>query len=346
MYQPILKGKQAEYVAWENASAHVKANAVPLFEVVPKDGVDVDLAKALEDIARCAAPNNVIAVDCGFLDQTATVSGTSLRTVSWLGNQLSSRGVRVRPVVRLDDPAAVVRDAVAVSASSSEAITMRVGGPDADPSPSMNDTSLSDFCAKAQIAPSDVHLLIDLGSSFGKKPSAEALVAELYVRWAVANGPWRTVTLASGAFPSSITDYPTSADNRLERADALIWNQVNSLQVVPNLVYGDYAINHPDLPAGRGGRPYPGLRYASGSEWIIWREKFASDGTHVTFYDLCAGICALPDFSGTAYSWGDRCIEEKSRKVTGPGTGTQWRSYGTSHHIAHVVDRLTNLGVA
>lgn len=348
MYQPILKGKKGEFDAWSRVSPSRRASAVPLFDIVADKGTDADLQKFVTGLLDALNPNDECAIDAAALGNGARESASGLLPYAWLAAQLQGTRKTFRPVMHVEDGTASVADAISAATTLGQPITLRVGGTDADPQPLAGDTSLRDFCTISGLQTQNVHLLLDFASIFGADLSAYQRLATAYLHWVGANGTWASVTLASGAFPAQISAMPKQTANRVPRLDAMLWNLVNPTSPVPGLRYGDYGVRHPELFEGQvWNGPLPNLRYATDADWIVWREaKAKHQQPNSSFYDVCAAVASLPEYRGSAFSWGDYSIDEKSRRVPGPGSGTAWITYGTNLHMEFVIDRLANLGVA
>lgn len=345
MYQPILKGKKGELDAWGKVSSMRRKHMVPLFEIVAEDGTETDLEKFYGYLVDAIMPGDVIAVDAIQLGPS-TATGSETRAYSWLKDALENAGVTFRPVVHLEDDEALVGDALT---AAYDGVVLRIGGTDGEPHPGAGDHTLADWCKASRLATTNVHLLIDFESVHGINPASQESVAGDYLTWANANGPWASVTLASGAFPSQITSVPKGKPVALPRGDAELWNLAKKKSPVPNLRYGDYGVRHPSLPTSGFGGPLPNLRYAADTEWIVWRESKDQKHPNGSFFHVCAGIVGHRSFKGGAFSWADGVIQTKSGLQPGdpgPGTGTEWITYGMNHHFELVVDRLTTGGDA
>jgi hypothetical protein len=350
MYQPILKGKKAEFDAWQNVRASKRKHAVPLFELVVKDGTDADLASFRDRLLSSTHGGDTVAVDVRSLGSDAVESSSGLRPYSWLVRETQSSGVKVRPVIYLDDEDVVAQDALTASQANNELIVLRIGGGNADPAPANEDDSLQHYCATIGVVPTAVHLLIDFGGIYGSDIGSLQRLANSYLTWISANGTWASVTLASGAFPSQITALAKSTANMVPRLDGALWNLTHPTSPVPDLKFGDYGIRHPELPEAGFGGPLPNLRYATTSDWIVWREAKHKKYPNGSFYTACAGVVGLPQYSGAGYSWADGVIAAKAACQPGPapgaGTGAEWITYGMNRHLEFVIDRLTTLHVA
>lgn len=85
------------------------------------------------------------------------------------------------------------------------------------------------------------------------------------VSWA-QRYPWRSVAVAGGAMPQSISHLPTHAPTAVRRWDLQLWKRVADLGVL----YADYGIAHPGM-AGPRWRPMPSPRYTDDEVWWIYR---------------------------------------------------------------------------
>jgi hypothetical protein len=221
---------------------------------------------------------------------------------------------------------------------------LRLGDEKNDPDVATAKARLDPLLQDLGIAVADLHLVIDLWAVGSPRDVNRALhVVEELVRWAASVGPWASITLASGAFPESISALPSSTSTDLPRYDAALWrllSQVPGLPYIPD--FGDYAINHPAMPPlGIRSGPHPNLRYTFGADWRVFRERKVLPGNE-SFFTLCERVvtdAAWPR-EGTSHCWADEEIERCSRSVGSPGAATQWRAYGTNHHLATVTRRL------
>lgn len=344
-YTPILKGKQGELQAWAHAVPRVTQAARPVFELVPtKNGLQHDVGQFTAGLARSSHKGVVTTVDAGHMDQNLPIGDGDYGAVGRVGIDLYSLGVLSRPVVRIGDGARVLAESAGVAGLCGQGVCLRLERSAALPSTARGQAVLDTLLASLNVDVSQVHLLIDLQATPATDDPATALaVANALLSWASTRGPWGSVTVAGGAFPVSISSLPYAQPNLIQRADAAIWRAL-SVPTGLEIGYGDYAVNHPVLPATSPPRgPLPSLRYASGRHWVVWREQATEPGNSA-FFTVCEGVVSLPAWSGADYSWGDAEVDRSARSIGGAGTATQWRAYGTSHHLATVVDRLATLG--
>lgn len=345
-YVPILKGKAAEYWAWKRASPAVIDRSRPIFEVAPKKGLNQDLGAFVKDVAREWPHATVLTVDTGHLAQNQPIAGTSDRAVLWTAKALLDHGVAAKSVMRFSDDPLVLEEVAKVAALHGQGACLRLGSPGKDPVVGEAESSWPKVLRVTGLQSHEVDLLIDVGEvrTPGDVARCAAVVAPM-LQWASGNGNWRSVTVASGAFPQSISDLPNGQVTAIHRYDADLFTLVVAQEPPIKPDYGDYGIWHPDLLGGSPRGPHPNLRYTHDREWQVYREPTVRPGNE-SFFTLCRTLVSSPHWpvSGQTYSAGDAQIARCAQEIRGAGTATYWLRWGASHHFEHVVDRLTTLG--
>ncbi|MBG0829028.1 hypothetical protein HS041_14745 [Planomonospora sp. ID67723] len=162
------------------------------------------------------------------------------------------------------------------------------------------------------------------------------------------DGAWQSVTVAVGSFPG-----PAFFDGRLTRRvisiprlEVALWEKIR--QRWPGAVdYGDYGVDHPGPPPDEA-RPVPNLRYTTPEHWRLYQWPKDAFGGHSTFHQLCQSLVRSSDWpqDGPAFSWGDQQIALAACERIGPGSGSEWKAYAVSHHLAAIVDSLQPDGSA
>ena len=345
-YVPILKSKAGEYWALRRSSPAVLAGIRPLFEIFAKNGPSQDLNAFVNGIVPGWPQAVVLTVDTGYLDQIQPIAGTADYAVLWTARALQGRGVPAKPVMRLADDPLVLAEVAAAAALHGHGACLRLGSPDSDPAVDEADELWPEVFQATNMRPADIDLLIDLWEVQSRRDvdRAAAVTAQM-LQWAYENGPWKSVTVASGAFPQSISHLPPGGATAIHRFDADLFNRVVAQDPPITPDFGDYGIWHPGIPAGVPYRPLPNLRYTNQGEWQVYREPRALPGNE-SFYTLSSRVVGSAYWppTGANYSAGDAEIARCAQSIPGPGAATQWLRWGASHHFAHVVERLTTLG--
>ncbi|MEW1813902.1 beta family protein [Streptomyces diastaticus] len=201
--------------------------------------------------------------------------------------------------------------------------------------------------ASVRLEPGEVGLFLDAGPVTG--PSRKALTPRVLEALTSPPGrPWRSVCLASGAFPLNLTGFPRSRATPVARGDARLWRDIAERWRGTPPDHGDLGVTHPRVPPRSRGRPDPNMRYTTGSDWQVFvcpRDKAGNDD----FFDLSADLVSSPPHwptTGAGTSWGDERLEDRAaRRGDKAGGATRWRARATSHHLAVVISRLARDGV-
>jgi T4 beta protein len=193
-----------------------------------------------------------------------------------------------------------------------------------------------------QITSGEVDILIDLGYKPNQIEIQQLGGSAISVLPFLND--WRTVTLASGCFPGSISNAESGVWFPVPRVDWLGWLYVNSIQANGGhrlSTYGDYGVRCGGAPLNIPNRPDPNIRY-SHKEKILVRKGPKTDGVMKT---ICASLVARAEFSGTTFSQGDSAIAAKAAMSGSPNNGQaeQWIQWCTNHHLELTASQIQNL---
>jgi len=337
-YVPILKSKPAEIWVWTNASATVLAASRVLFELVPTDTKTSSVLNFANRLTRNYPGGQIITVDCDYFGQGS-------RVVTDISQELHKRNVYERPVLRLSDTPAILGQIRQACALHGQGACLRLGSDTQDPDPNVAVQDVANTIASVGLNTSQVDLIIDFKVIDSTRDVIRCVPLALgMLAWATTCGTWRSITLASGAFPRTVSNLALGLATGLDRFDAMLFTRVTQGNPVITPDFGDYSINYPIFGPTPPRAPNPNLRYTDGLQWQIEREKRILPGNN-SFYTLCQRVVQAQYWAGSGYSAGDAEIERCSRSTGSPGSATNWLSFGGSHHMAHVVDRLATLGV-
>lgn len=353
MYVPILKGKRGEYQALEQLPPDDRQFVVPLIEVPPIawDFINERPDRPL-DTHLAAVPTQLIRSWQGghlFLDLDLLPEGETMEDGSHPLTFIRGAcgpDVAVVPVVGLSRPPAYLEAVARASQDDELGICIRLQGDDFE----LEDEALTDSIRRLSealgVPLDDVDLLIDLGELGSTAVGAVARMVRGLIAGMADVQVYRSLILASSAFPASLSIFPQDRISRAPRTDWLLWRAiVDASHSLPrNPTYSDYAIANPGLTEvdPRLMRMSANLRYTTGEEWLIVRGRNVRDYGYEQFNDLCLTVLGLPEFSGPDFSWGDAYIASCAANDDGPGNATTWRRVGTSHHLAFASRQVSN----
>jgi hypothetical protein len=339
-YMPVLKGRQGEFSAVAQLASAAVRRVLPIFEVPPSGQGPIKDAYNFAVRVRDSLPADLsIAVDVRYLSDPTDGPRRPLRDVA---DDLAAFDIPMLPVAHLDDHKGRMRDVAYAAEVHSGNAVLRLGDDTSDPDDIDAEERLGRLDNLAGLATEQCHLVLDVFELRSERDvSRVEPVVRKCVSWA-QRYTWRSITVAGGAMPESISNLPTGVPTPVRRLDMSLWRRLQEL----GLGYADYGIAHPRM-TGQGWPPMPSLRYTNDEVWWIYRwpqDKLAAPA----MFDLCKALVAADHWTakGPDFSWGDQQIAARAARNGGPGNATNWRAWATSHHIAHVLDQMTRDGPA
>lgn len=337
-YMPILKGRQGELTAVEHLSPALRRQVLPIFEVDPTvRGPVEDAHRFVDSVCGSVLAGLVIAVEVRYLD--GPVAGLR-RPMRIIADDLNSWRISILPVLHLDDSSEQLADAGHAAEIHRGTAVLRLAIDAHDPDGEEADKALARLHDQTGLPTDQCHLLLDLIEMRSERDLTRAEPAvRKWMSWA-QRYPWRSITVAAGAMPASISHIPFMTPTALPRWDFQLWQRVAGLGVQ----YADYGTAHPAM-TGAKWRPKPNLRYTDDENWWIYRWSEEKTGSH-PMYDLCQALVASDYWpaSSADLSWGDQQIAARAHDLGGPGNPGNWRAWSTSHHLAHVAAQLSRPG--
>lgn len=351
MYVPLLKGKEGELSALEELASDVRANVTPLIEVprVPYDfvnerpsrSIDQHVGGLAERLNRAWSGGRAY-LDLSVFSDEERMGDGRLPLDAVLGD-CRENSLIVAPVLSLestDDVLAVARSHINACGSGA-CIRLRVSDFEDDESDPNN--QVDHVLESLQAAPQVVDLLLDLEALEGDS-ARNVLVARSVLQMLPRAGQWRSQILAASSFPSDLSDVDAATVRHLPRREWELWMslQRRPKQLPTPFVFGDYAIAHP-VPTEldpRTMRMSASIRYTANDSWLVVKGRNVRQYGFEQYFELCRTLVARPEYSGRAFSWGDRFIDDCAFERSGPGNATTWRKVGTNHHITLVARAL------
>lgn len=340
-YIPILKGKDGEYGALKELSAAARELTTPLVETPPPESgrpLEGVLDRFGQRMASWWGTGDYLLVDLLWNSQHWTAANQHpLRHVA---DDAHSRGLRVIPVTGL------ARDSAYQAATRHAAVRLgngaavRLEPTDVQSDPDALARSLDQLLEAIDVTAEAVDLIIDLRGVAAAFPSFLAQAVEQFINVLPRRDEWRTLTLASSAFPDDLAGRP--AASTIPRLDWELYQTVLARQPARLPAFGDYAIQSPPLVVFQPYmEPTASIRYATDIEWLILRGRSVRRGSgFAQFHGLSRTLIGRPEYRGAAFSWGDAYIDACARRTGNPGSLTTWRKVGTSHHLELVAQQI------
>jgi hypothetical protein len=348
-YVPILRWKRAEWIALRNLFDRDRAAMTPLVELVPRSfgpnsrgevpSPETVLSNAAAEIEKSWGRGRIF-VDLWLLSPMPTFPG-GVHPLTFLGDQARTRRLSVVPVTGVGRLPAYQAAVAAIASSEPCGVCIRAH-------PSEFETGdfpvrLKSLMGSLCVQEKDVDLILDyqvLGAAAISLALVESRIPNITA--------WRTFTVASGAFPPDLQQFPIG-QRVLRRSDWLLWlGHVTSGEKSSRLPsYSDYTIQHGRFiePPERANFS-ASIRYTASRDWVIMRgEGVYHDGSpgYAQWPANAQLLCARPEFCGPAYSYGDHYIDEKSRNPASTGGAETWLREGINHHLTFAVRQIASL---
>jgi hypothetical protein len=339
-YVPILKGKRAEFFALGFLTS--KTGLTPLIEAVPS-------APAEQTPRRMADqwPNDLpYFIDLLFLDdpdETVTPA-PSTHPVRLCFAEVAALAQIAIPVTGLSRSPTYQNAIQQVVAEQGRGLLIRLTPDDFEDAEEL-EQGLQSLPGFFGLQRDQIDLLLDLGSVVNSSSGTIAQMHRANIDLIPDLDDWRTLTVASSAFPLGLASLTRDEWNPVPRLDWRGWRAlfVGTKQPQRLPAYSDYTISQPALPPEGRATILAQLRYATPETWIIWKGRNAFEYGFDQFFAICASLVQRPEYRGADFSWGDSEIAQKAANVGSCGNAQTWRQIGTSHHLETVLDQIANL---
>lgn len=344
---PILRWKRAEWLALRYLGAEERARITPLVEITPRSITPGKRRPTIEQMLRKNATDMqanwgpaVLFVDLWHLEANPALSN-GLHTFVYLSQEARARGVTIVPVTGLNRRANYQLAVASVVATHGMGACFRLHASDLA-RPTL-ERDLEGLLAQGRLDRGEVDLVVDFQYVQGAGPDWSDRLAVI-----PKTRDWRTLTLASGAFPLDLTGFRVG-QHTLLRSDWQAWRRlVDAPKRVARLpAYGDYTIQHGHYSeAPEHANVSASIRYAADEYWVIMRGEGLrnENGPGYAQYPANAQLlCARPEYYGQSFSYGDRYIFEMSQQAQQPGSPETWLRAGVNHHLTLASRQIASL---
>jgi len=203
------------------------------------------------------------------------------------------------------------------------------------------------------LKPEEIDLVVDLGAVDQMIAAGVMALTDAFLADVPDHASWRTFTVSSCAFPTSMGGVERHSQTRVERAEWIAWRDSlharrKHLTRLPT--YSDCAIKHPKGVEGFDPRIMQvsaAIRYTLAYDWLLIKgESTRQTPPSIQFQTLATRLVyghLRSNFSGQNHCRG--CLSMKNAADGAPrlGSAEAWRRLGTIHHITMVIDGLASL---
>lgn len=333
-YIPVLRWKQAEWVALRELSSDQKSRITPLIEFTPPKFAKLStdkIRKLLGEVQRSWGKRSVF-FDFNLLSLHLSVG--ALRIIDHLADNSDLSYIPVTGLTRTPDYQSEIREII----KKRKRVAFRIKVYEVRRENFQ--ANIENLLSTLNVNPRQVDLFIDyeiIGVNFLRFGDLCRIIPFI--------SDWATFSVLSGAFPRDLTLLRPGIHN-LDRSDWLFWwtETESSLLRKPN--FGDYTIQHPIYyPPPARANFSASIRYASSRYWVIMRGEgvFHENSPGFAQYPANAQLlCGRGEFCGPEFSFGDNYIFEMGIQTEKVGSARTWLTAGINHHIAFVIDQLSS----
>jgi len=356
-YIPILKAKSGELSALGELANLTSKKVIPLLEI-PRPQWDFVNEAPLETSAQLLSRIiPLIEKNWGkrpffldvYKDPLLSPKEKDTDLVDVFATSLNDKELNYIPVISFDYSRSYNKSIVEKLSNTTTGCALRVT---ISPDDSFEEDDYNTLLKDVGLEPSQVDLILDLGSVY--RDGAEAVY--LAYRLILAETPhikaWRNLIIAASSFPKGVGSLvEVNGNKRFPRSEWLGWTKLASYKKLSRLpIFADYSVSHPEVfddVDPRHMKLSGAIRYTTADEWLIVKgERLTGKGSkgYDQFHELAKKLVDSGYFRENA-SWGDKFILDCSNPEGSVGTGnlTTWRKVGNSQHIEFVIQQLAKI---
>lgn len=360
-YVPITKWKRGERTALENLDPIYKSSMTPLIEIqpVPFDHKAGDFSKTIDQHLRDIGAqvstswnqSNPVFVDMNTLYDNEDFEDDILQNgqhpVEFAINEIESNGTSAIPVTGIHRQHSFQTAVKSVFNHYKRGICLRLEESDLSNIPNLRieiDKLLNFF----QISHDFIDIILDYKQIIPEQEQQHISNVALTILQLPYLSAWRTLTLASTAYPKNLNKIPTGSSGVLPRTEWSVYQALRKFGLSRIPAFGDYNITHPDFVNldPRLINMAAGIKYTAGNKYFIFRGVGVRNNGFSQMVQICANVINHPKYYGNNFSYGDQTIWECAHHRTSTGTAEKWVTAGVNHHWSVVSRDLSNLRVS
>ncbi|WGT39032.1 beta family protein [Lysinibacillus sp. 1 U-2021] len=358
-YVPILKWKRGERTALEKLDPTLKKYMTPLLEIQPipfdhKKGVlsktlDQHLQNVGSQVKSTWNQDSPVFVDVDTiyenLDSSEETVQSGQHPVEFVIDSIESNGVPVIPVTGLYRYQSFYDAILRVSAKYKRGICIRLQEEELSDLTSLPKT-INDLLATYKISPKDVDLILDYKQILPTQEKAHVGNLILLLAQFPLISEWRTLTLASTAYPKTLQQIPTGKNGSIPRTEWRVYEKLLTLSLGRFPSFSDYNITHPDFVDldPRLINVAAGIRYTYSDKFYIFRGVGVKNNGFLQMTSICQDIIQHQCYRGSTFSFGDKEIENCAHQTRATnGNLETWVTAGINHHLSLVTRDIASL---
>lgn len=360
-YVPILKWKRGERKGLENVNSNFKENVTPLIEIqpVPYNHKVGDFSKTLDEHLSEVGKQVQIAwnqpspifVDLNTLYNNDDFTDDTLQSgqhfVELVMEEIESNGTAAIPVTGIHRHTSFLKAVKDSYHKYKNGICIRLEESDLSDIISIR-RDLNELVDFLEIERNSVDIILDYKQIIPQQEQAHLNNIILTIAQFPNLLEWRTITLASTAYPNNLKQIPTNSNGSLPRTEWKVYQSLRNYGLARIPAFSDYNISHPDFVNldPRIINMAAGLKYTANENFLIFRGVGVKNNGFAQMVNICQNVIDHSDYYGNAFSTGDQYIYDCTNLNCSPGNAETWVNVGVNHHLTVVAHDLANLHVA
>lgn len=332
-YVPMLRMKRGELVALQHVRPLTKAKITPFLDVSSDRFRGTKATSKKPAVSAPDAIAEAIQKHWGsgkiFIDASkVAASAVSSHPILDIANACSASGISMVPATQLSADAAYQADISKIVSKFGQGMCLKIDLAEM--------AAASAWIGALPVSPSDIDLIVDLGSNVSTALSMSSAVASTFSGLS-AGSKWRSVTMVGSSMPENFSGY-AKGSYLINRDEATLWNSVVKSGLPYSLDYGDFATVAVTAPASGIAWGFPiNARYTLEDEFLICRGVKTTGPSAVDMetqlVDHAKSIVAHPKRAPIAGCWADKQIDSIAATSSGQGNLEKWVNFGVNRHI-------------
>jgi T4 beta protein len=346
-YRPILKVRQAAISGHAFLTWKAQLKSTPVFEIVPFSTLFYEpepgpkfppqpiighITKQVTLIAQAMHGQGEAFIDLHLLNGSVLWRYPILPRLIF--DQLYSKGIQAIPVIRANTPPVILACLKKIHLDWDCGFMIRLGRLDMTSS-----RQLQTIMKWIRVPLQEIDLLLDYGSVLD---AATETLVQSAVGFINDSLPflfeWRSLTLASGAFPSDPRIYSPSTHHGLPRLDWRFWSLLRQQGLLRVPSFADYGPAHPRFSVRRASHNHGANRwYTSDAHWYLLHRHAK---TKQNIQDSCRQFIESPIYEKADSSYGNNQILLCGTGEITINSAAEWSRICYNRHFEKVCNML------
>ncbi|MFJ8516157.1 beta family protein [Lysinibacillus xylanilyticus] len=358
-YVPILKWKRGERTALEKLTSTVKNNMTPLIEIQPvpfdhKERVfsktlDQHLAEIGTQVKTAWGQDKPIFVDVNTLYENGDFSEEVLQSgqhpVEFIIDEIEANGTKAIPVTGIYRYHSFHSSIKKMNDKYKSGVCLRLEEGEFSDTESLR-KEINNFLNYIKEKPENIDIILDYKQILPKQEATHINNIILLLAQFPFISEWRTLTIASTAYPKTLQQIPTDSNGDIPRTEWEVYKKLSALSLGRTPSFGDYNITHPDFVNldPRVINMAAGIRYTFDNKFYIFRGIGVKNNGFTQMVKICNDVINHTCYRGSTFSFGDNEIYNCANQTRSTnGNAETWVTSGINHHLTIVAQDISNL---